>query len=215
MCSEMLTVYEVFKDWSFTSEVHDGCHVFALWRYKVLSKTLAPWLREVMAKVAHPNQTYCVPDKLISDNILIWHVLDVSSSLDFRLGKGIWPGWRPVSREDTWAQLLLYSLDPGIFFFFRDVAVILKIKSGLAAPFAVQRGGQQGCPLSGMLYSLAFEPLLHFYFIFNRKIYLVFSSGKPKSVNFLNFIPGLSKMGIYKSWKKRAEDRHICGAATD
>ena len=42
-----------------------------------------------------------------------------------------------------------------------DVASILKINGVLAAPFAVQRGVRQGCSLSGMLYSLAIEHLLH------------------------------------------------------
>lgn len=42
-----------------------------------------------------------------------------------------------------------------------DVVSILKINGGLAVPFAVQRRVWQGCSLSGMLYSLAIEPLLH------------------------------------------------------
>ncbi|KAJ3582854.1 hypothetical protein NHX12_024244 [Muraenolepis orangiensis] len=35
--------------------------------YKILSKALALRLREVMASVVHPDQTYCVPGRLISD----------------------------------------------------------------------------------------------------------------------------------------------------
>lgn len=50
--------------------------------YKVLSKAAALRLREVMAEIIHVDQTYCVPGRLISDNItLIWHFLDVSGSL--------------------------------------------------------------------------------------------------------------------------------------
>ncbi|KAI3351506.1 hypothetical protein L3Q82_020350 [Scortum barcoo] len=37
--------------------------------YKVLSKALALRLREVMAEVVHVDQTYCVPGRLISDNV--------------------------------------------------------------------------------------------------------------------------------------------------
>lgn len=35
-----------------------------------------------------------------------------------------------------------------------------KINGGLCAPFQVLRGIRQGCSLSGMLYSLAIDPLL-------------------------------------------------------
>lgn len=38
---------------------------------------------------------------------------------------------------------------------------ILKINGGLAAPLNVQRAVRQGCSLSGMLYSLTIELLLH------------------------------------------------------
>ncbi len=41
-----------------------------------------------------------------------------------------------------------------------DVESALKINVGLCAPFRVLRGIRQGCALSGMLYSLAIEPLL-------------------------------------------------------
>lgn len=50
--------------------------------YKILSKTLALKLREVMASIIHPGQTNCAPSRLISDNVtLICDVLAVSSEL--------------------------------------------------------------------------------------------------------------------------------------
>lgn len=39
-----------------------------------------------MSEVIHVDQTYCVPGRLISDITLIWHVLDVSGSLDIDTG---------------------------------------------------------------------------------------------------------------------------------
>lgn len=41
-----------------------------------------------------------------------------------------------------------------------DVESVLKINGGLCTPFKVRRGFRHGCSLSGMLYSLAIEPLL-------------------------------------------------------
>ena len=43
---------------------------------------------------------------------------------------------------------------------YQDIESVLKINGGLSAPFKVCRGVRQGCPLSGMLYSLSIEPML-------------------------------------------------------
>ena len=37
---------------------------------------------------------------------------------------------------------------------------LVKVGRGLSRPVPAQRGIRQGCPISGQLYSLAFEPLL-------------------------------------------------------
>ena len=85
--------------------------------YKILSKALALRLREVMVSIIHPDQTYCVPGRLISDKVTL-----IRNS---------------------------------------DIARVLKMNGGLSTPFEIQRGVRQGCSLSGMLYSVAIEPLLH------------------------------------------------------
>ncbi|KAJ3584980.1 hypothetical protein NHX12_013703 [Muraenolepis orangiensis] len=55
--------------------------------YKLLSKVLATRLREVMGQVIHRDQTYCVPDRLVSDNVfLILDFLDISSALGLETG---------------------------------------------------------------------------------------------------------------------------------
>lgn len=41
-----------------------------------------------------------------------------------------------------------------------EVESVLKMNGDLCAPFKVFRGIRQGCALSGMLYTLAIEPLL-------------------------------------------------------
>ncbi|KAI3355603.1 hypothetical protein L3Q82_018440 [Scortum barcoo] len=92
--------------------------------YKILSKVLACRLREVMASVIHIDQTYCVPGRLISDNVtLIRDVLEVSSSLAVDTGLISIDQekafdrvehqylWQTFSR--LWVQLRFYSQDSG------------------------------------------------------------------------------------------------------
>ena len=137
--------------------------------YKILSKALASRLREVMSEVVHIDQTYCVPGRLMSDNItLVRHVLDVSSSLAMDTGLisiDQEKAFDRVEHQYLWHTLNAFGFSPGfiakIRVLYRDIASILKVNGGLAAPFNVQRGVRQGCSLSGMLYSLAIEPLLH------------------------------------------------------
>ncbi|KAI3364562.1 hypothetical protein L3Q82_011348, partial [Scortum barcoo] len=100
--------------------------------YKILSKVLACRLREVMASVIHIDQTYCVPGRLISDNVtLIRDVLEVSSSL------AVDTGLISIDQEK-----LLIGWSECSFLVFRE-------------------GSGRDVLLSGMLYSLAIEPLLH------------------------------------------------------
>lgn len=44
---------------------------------------------------------------------------------------------------------------------YRDIQSVLKVNGGLSAAFTVQRGVRQGCAVSGMLYTLAIQPLLY------------------------------------------------------
>ncbi|TWW78214.1 Transposon TX1 uncharacterized 149 kDa protein ORF 2, partial [Takifugu flavidus] len=116
--------------------------------YKILSKVLAIRLREAMAEVIHVDQTYCVPGRRISDNInLIRHVLDISSSLGIDTGLislDQEKAFDRVEHQYLWKTLAAFGFSPGFIarvqVMYSDVASILKINGGLAAPFTVQRG---------------------------------------------------------------------------
>ena len=137
--------------------------------YKILSKALALRLREVMASIIHPDQTYCVPGRLISDNVtLIRDILELSSSLGIKIGLisiDQEKAFDRVEHQYLWQTLAAFGFNPGFIAMVRvlysDIASVLKINGGLSAPFGIQRGVRQGCSLSGMLYSVAIEPLLH------------------------------------------------------
>lgn len=70
-----------------------------------------------------------------------------------------------VEHQYLWKTLNAFGFGPGfigvIKVLYRDTESMLKINGGLSAPFKVNRGIRQGCALSGMLYSLAIEPLLN------------------------------------------------------
>ena len=55
-----------------------------------------------------------------------------------------------------------FGLSPGLIamiqVLYQDVESVLKNNGALSAPFKVSRGVRQGCPLSGMLYSISIKP---------------------------------------------------------
>ena len=157
--------------------------------YKLLSKALASRLGMAMEQVIHRDQTYCVPGRSMVDNVhLIRDVLDVSSSLGVDAGLISLDQEKAFDRVEhgfLWKVMESFGFSAGfiakIKVLYRDVESVLKINGSLSAPFRVCRGVRQGCALSGMLYALSLEPLLHrvrastqglFYPGFNRRLIL-------------------------------------------
>ena len=70
-----------------------------------------------------------------------------------------------VEHQYLWQTLAAFGFNPGFIAMVRvlysDIGSVLKINSGLCETFEIQRRVRQGCSLSGMLYSVAIEPLLH------------------------------------------------------
>ncbi|KAK3522473.1 hypothetical protein QTP86_013341 [Hemibagrus guttatus] len=136
---------------------------------KLLSKALASRLTKVMEQITHQDQSYCVPDRSIFDNIhLIRDILDVSRLLGLQTGLIFLDqekAFDRVEHEYLWKVLETFGFNPGFVAMIRvlycEIESVLKVNGGLCAPFRVYRGIRQGCSLSGMLYSLAIEPLLN------------------------------------------------------
>ena len=136
--------------------------------YKILSKVLANRLSKVVGEVIHPDQSYCVPGRLIYDNIcFIRDIVDVGRRLNLDFGLVSIDNQKAFDRIEhnyLWNVLAAFGLKSDFINYvkvlYRDIESILKVNGDLCAPFKVFRGIRQGCPLSGMLYSLAIEPLL-------------------------------------------------------
>ena len=136
---------------------------------KIFSKALANRLRDVMGQVIHHDQTYCVPGRSIRDNIcLLRDILEVSRTL--RLDFGLISldqekAFDRVEHQYLWQTLMTLGFGPTFIsmvrVLYQDIESVLKINGGLSAPFKACRGIRQGCAMSGMLYSLAIEPLLN------------------------------------------------------
>lgn len=70
-----------------------------------------------------------------------------------------------IQHEYLIKLLEMFGLSPAsvnmINVLYRDIQSVLKVNGGLSAAFTVQRGVRQGCAVSGMLYTLAIQPLLY------------------------------------------------------
>ncbi len=132
--------------------------------YKMLSKTFAIRLSKVLRQLINSDQSYCIPNRSIFDNIaLIRDVLDASKLLGINSGL-ISLAFDRVEHLFLWNTLEAFGFSPSFISMIKamycNIESVLKINGGLSAPFIVQRGVRQGCAMSGMLYSLAIEPLL-------------------------------------------------------
>ena len=137
--------------------------------YKILGRLLANRLKECIGSVVAEDQTYCVPGRSIHDNVSL-----IRDIIDYANENGV-----PLAVINLDQKKAFDNVDRGYLFDtmramgfgdrFLDYIKILysgseslvKICGSLTAPFSVEKGIRQGCPLSGLLYSIAIEPFLN------------------------------------------------------
>ncbi|KAJ3605666.1 hypothetical protein NHX12_027711 [Muraenolepis orangiensis] len=136
--------------------------------YKVLSRALSNRLKGVLEMVIQQDQTYCIPDRSIMDNIFFMRdVMDVCRAHGVNVGVVSLDQEKAFDRVDhlyLFSALRAYGIGEGFLawvgLLYNGAQCLVKMGAGLSRPIPVQRGIRQGCPISGQLYSLAIEPLL-------------------------------------------------------
>lgn len=116
--------------------------------YKIFSKVLANRLRKVMEQVIHIDQSYCIPGRSIRDNIsLIQDYLELSSLLDLKFGLislDQEKAFDRVEHQYLWNTFEAFGFSSGFVALTKtlyfDIESVLKVNSGLSAPFTIKRG---------------------------------------------------------------------------
>lgn len=137
--------------------------------YKILSKCLSNRLKDYIGGIIHTSQTYCIPGRTIMDNVFtVRDMIELCKTNSYDLGFLSLDQEKAFDRVDhIYLFNTLKAFGMGTRFtawvklLYTDACIVLKVGGGLSYPFKIQRGIRQGCPLSGQLYSLAIEPLLH------------------------------------------------------
>ncbi|KAK3566812.1 hypothetical protein QTP86_004494 [Hemibagrus guttatus] len=104
---------------------------------KLLSKALDSRLTKVMERLIHQDQTYCVPDRSIFDNVyLVRDILDVSRLLGLKTGLIFLDqekAFDRVEHEYLWKVLEAFGFNPGFVAMIRvlysEIESVLKILS--------------------------------------------------------------------------------------
>lgn len=137
--------------------------------YKIIMKSIANRLKVVIGTVVDIDQSYCIPGRTIYDNVMVakyifdYHdkmnlplgmlTLDQSKAFDNVAHSYLFVTLRQMNFPNSFIQIIknLYN----------DSKIIIKHKGKLLSPVPFLKGIRQGCPLSGMLYSIVIETFLH------------------------------------------------------
>ena len=137
--------------------------------YKIFAKLLSNRLKMYIKKVVHQDQSYCVPGRTIYDNIcLIKDIINYSNINNLPLAVISLDQKKAFDNVDHgYLNATLRAMGFGETFvsyinlLYQGAESLVKVCGSLTTPFSFHKGIRQGCPLSGLLYSIAIEPFLH------------------------------------------------------
>ena len=137
--------------------------------YKLFAKILSKKLKNVIDQVVQPDQSYSVPGRSIHNNINL-----IRDSIMFCNSKNV-----PLALLNLDQKKAFDNVDHGYLFktmkamgfgqnfisyiklMYTETESMVKVGGSLTAPFPFEKGIRQGCLLSGLLFLIAIEPLLH------------------------------------------------------
>lgn len=137
--------------------------------YKIVMKALSNRLKQVLATIISVEQSFCIPTRCIHDNILVAKFLFNYSKVQ-NTPLGIiaidqQAAFDRISHEYLFKVLKKFGFGEKFIQAMKNVyehpLAIIKHHGSLLASIQLKTGIKQGCPLSGSLYVICFEVLLH------------------------------------------------------
>ncbi|CAF4543415.1 unnamed protein product [Rotaria sp. Silwood2] len=137
--------------------------------YKILSKVLSVRLRKVLHNIIHHNQTCGIPGRTIHDNVhTIRSIIECYSRNHEPIGVVQWDQEKAFDRinHDYLVELLRrfgFGRDfiSWIKLLYTNATFRIKINNAISDSIPFKSGVRQGCSLSGNLFVICLEPLLH------------------------------------------------------
>lgn len=134
--------------------------------YKIIAKVLMLRLRKVISSIVHIDQTCSVPGRSILDNAhLLRCIQDYVEQKNIPcalVSLDLVKAFDHVSHDFLFKALQAYNFGPSFIqwiktMYFNCQSQVL-VNGFLSAPFPIERGVRQGCPMSPLLYALFIEP---------------------------------------------------------
>lgn len=135
--------------------------------YKIPSKVLSNRLKVFIELLVGAEQSYCVPDRSILDNLFL--IRDIFSVCKlYKVNTGTISidqekAYDHVDHPFLFSTLQAFGVGERFLYWIKllysEASCVIKAGGGLSCPVPVRRGIRQGCPILGQLYSMV-EPLL-------------------------------------------------------
>ena len=137
--------------------------------YKILSKVLSLRVRKILSNIIHQNQTCSIPERTIHDNVhTIRSIIEHYSRVREPIGLVQWDqekAFDRINHEYLLETLRRFGFGPNfinwIKLLYSNATFRIKVNNSISNVIPFKSGVRQGCSLSGALYVLCLEPLLH------------------------------------------------------